>query len=464
MKKLLFLYLLTPFLVRAQVTLVVNNAFQLTPLEDTLFLAGSMNNWTENDINYRFQRIDFNTFQITFIPPVGQVNYKITRGNWDKVESNANGTYLPDRIINYTGSPITQNIQIDGWEDIGGINQSSASDNTHLIDLDFFIPTLNRTRRVWVYLPPDYHTSTKNYPVVYMQDAQNLFDQAYAPFGEWEVDETMNDLFYNQGDYGAIVIGIDHGNVDRINEYSPWVNSSYGGGQGDEYMDFLAQTLVPYVDNHFRTVADPNYRGLIGSSMGGLISQYGVIEHSNTFRKGGIMSPAFWFSGDLFDHVHTQGIHPDMKFYFMSGTNESSSMVPLMIQMQDSLLSLGLNGSRIRLETHSDGQHSEWFWAREFGGVYTWLFNDLQTMVKASDTNPNSLPLKLFPNPSNGSFTLENTKSEDQIEVYNALQQLVLRTSAQDHQTQIHIDKSSGIYFVKVRSNNQVFQEKVFIR
>lgn len=153
------------------------------------------------------------------------------------------------------------------------------------------MPQLDRNRKIWLYLPPDYSTSTKNYPVLYMQDGQNLFDNATSFAGEWQVDETLNSLFAG-GDYGAIVVGIENGGGERLNEYSPWNNPSYGGGLGDQYVAFLANTLKPYIDANYRTRPEPQFNALIGSSMGALISTYGATEFPNIFRKVGSLSPA----------------------------------------------------------------------------------------------------------------------------------------------------------------------------
>src|SRR5690606_33431334 len=131
-------------------------------------------------------------------------------------------------------------------------------------------------------LPPDYETSTKKYPVLYMQDGQNLFDNKTAYSGEWQIDETLNKLF-SEGDYGAIVIGIDNGGEKRIDEYTPWNNPKYGGGEGDLYMQFIAETLKPYVDSHYRTRPEKEYNALIGSSLGALISNYGGVKYRETF-------------------------------------------------------------------------------------------------------------------------------------------------------------------------------------
>jgi alpha-glucosidase len=159
---------------------------------------------------------------------------------------------LPDRTFTFTGQPQTLNLTILSWEDVGGTNSTAAA-NVSILNTQFWMPELNRSRRIWLYLPPDYATSTKHYPVIYMKDGQNLFDAVTSFSGEWQVDETLNTLFAN-GDYGAIVVGIDNGGAERLNEYSPWNNPQYGGGQGALYMDFVAETLKPFIDANYRTL------------------------------------------------------------------------------------------------------------------------------------------------------------------------------------------------------------------
>lgn len=174
----------------------------------------------------------------------------------------------------------------------------TAASNVQILSKTFALPQLNTTRKIWLYLPPDYATSTKNYPVLYMQDAQNLFDNNTSFSGEWQVDETLNSLFA-AGDYGAIVVGIDNGGSERLNEYSPWVNTDYGGGKGEDYMDFMANTLKPYIDANYRTRPEPSMNALIGSSMGAIISTFGACEYPEAFQKVGSFSPAYWFALSL---------------------------------------------------------------------------------------------------------------------------------------------------------------------
>ena len=100
----------------------------------------------------------------------------------------------------------------------------------------------------------------------YLHDGQNLFDEAVAPFGEWGVDETMLEL--EKDGFEAIVIGIDHGTKDRINEYSAYAHAKHGGGKGLSYLKFLVETLKPTVDKEFRTIPDREHTFIGGSSLG----------------------------------------------------------------------------------------------------------------------------------------------------------------------------------------------------
>lgn len=182
-------------------------------------------------------------------------------------------------------------------------------------------PQLHNRRHVMVYLPPSYFHSDRRYAVLYMQDGQNLFDNATSYAGEWGVDETMERLAYQDG-LEAIVVGIPNMGMQRVHEYSPFVDPHLGGGHGNEYLDFITQTIKPLVDRDFRTLPGRRYTGIMGSSMGGLISLYGFFRHREVFGYTGVMSPSLWFGGGaIYDYVSAAGYHPG-KIYLDVGTRE----------------------------------------------------------------------------------------------------------------------------------------------
>ena len=280
----------------AQITLRITQLPSNTPSGATIYFGGSINSWQPGDANFALIDDGQGVKTITIPEGAGSVQYKFTRGSWATVETNSTGGDIANRTFTFNGQPQTINLTVQSWKDLGSGGTSTAASNVQILNTNFFMPQLNRSRRIWLYLPPDYQTTTKTYPVIYMQDGQNLFDNLTAFGGnEWRVDETLNNLHQN-GDYGAIVVGIDNGGSHRINEYGPWVNAQYGGGQGSLYMDFIVETLKPYIDANFRTKPQAPFTAMIGSSLGALISTYGQVRFTQTFEKVGSFSPAYWFN------------------------------------------------------------------------------------------------------------------------------------------------------------------------
>ena len=164
-------------------------------------------------------------------------------------------------------------------------SQSTASKQVSVFTIE--APQLNTFKKIWVYLPKSYETSKKQYPVIYMHDAQNLFDAETSYVGEWKVDEYLDTITNNE----AIIIGIEHGNEKRTEELNPYINEQYGDGKGDLYLTFIKNTLKPHIDVIYRTLKDPKNTTIIGSSLGGLISFYAVIKFPQTFGNAGVFSP-----------------------------------------------------------------------------------------------------------------------------------------------------------------------------
>ncbi len=249
------------------------------------------------------------------------------------------------------------------------IANSTASKNVHIIDTAFYMPQLNRYRRIWIYLPQDYSTSHKNYPVLYMQDGQNVFDEATSFAGEWGVDEALDSL--HASDKQAIVVAIDNGAAKRINEYSPYDMAEYGKGEGNLYIDFLVHTLKPYIDTHYRTLRRQKHTFIAGSSLGALISFYAILKYPKVFGGAGIFSPAFWIAPPIKKDIEKNGRKVKGKIYFYAGKKESENMITDMLAVFNQLHSL----SKADMTTviREDGKHSESTWRNEFPLFYNWL-------------------------------------------------------------------------------------------
>ncbi len=252
---------------------------------------------------------------------------------------------------------------------------STASFRVFILDNKFYMPQLEEYRRIWIYLPPDYETNVeRHYPVIYAQDGQNLFDAATSFSGEWAIDDTLNALFYENHENAVIVVGIDNGSDTRTYEYSPYAHKKFGGGGAREYASFLAKNLKPYIDGHYRTKPEQENTALLGSSLGGLFTLYGGIKFPEIFGKLFVFSPSFWFSTRIYQKATEFQKKHHQKIYFLAGRKESKTLVEDTMRMYDILKDVGFSNDELHLKVCDDGEHSEWFWRREFSDAYRKLF------------------------------------------------------------------------------------------
>jgi predicted alpha/beta superfamily hydrolase len=440
--------LLIAFSARAQMTIAVANTPQLTPLRDTLYVAGSFNNWNPRDENFRME-LGPNGYSVSFSGVAGTTyNYKITRGNWPAVEGSATGGFIADRSLIYQ-SGATETISVLGWEDIGG--NPTVTEHVRILDSNFHIPQLQRNRRIWISFPPDYFTSANYYPVIYMHDGQNVFNAGTSFSGEWRVDESMTNELQNACSQ-SIIVAIDNGGGERLNEYAPWVNSQYNqGGQGAEYCSFLVNTLKPFIDANYRTLSDRTNTAIMGSSLGALISAYAAFSYPEVFGKVGLFSPAYWFNPEIFDLGENHDNLPGTLVYHVCGTNEGNgSVLADQNEMIQNLQTNGYSSDELQSLDWSDGAHSEWFWDREFPAAYTWLIDcssNQSDLIISKD-------LRLFPNPADTSFEIQSSAGRIvSLEILSQEAKAVRWERYLEHHYSLKQDVSelnSGVYFVVI--------------
>ncbi len=376
LKRLNVLFLILPLLGYSQITFKINSLPQNTRPDDRIYLVGNINNWNPGDIDYQLTKDKTGQLSITIPEGLIDVEFKFTRGSWESTEGNPAGKYLNNRIHEFSGKPQTVMIDIHSWEDLAGAMNNTNSKNVTLLRPEFYMPQLNRFRKIWLYLPPDYATSQKKYPVIYMQDGQNLFDNMTSFSGEWGVDETLDEL-YKQKYNSAIIVGISNGSLSRNNEYSPWKNVTYGGGEGDAYLQFIVETLKPHIDSNYRTLSNPENTALIGSSLGALIATYGGCKYPEVFGKIGALSPAYWYSFNDFNRYIANLPETKLtqtKFYVVAGEKESNLMTSDIETVTQNLSKKGLKSNNTKVKIDPDGTHTETYWKREFALMYKWLF------------------------------------------------------------------------------------------
>ena len=174
----------------------------------------------------------------------------------------------------------------------------------------------------------------------------------------------------------VIVIGIEHGGEKRMEELTPYKHEKYGGGNADNYLDFIVSTLKPYVDKNYRTKTNANNTALFGSSLGGLVSFYGALKYPKVFGKVGCFSPAFWFNRKEIFELMEKTKTFKTKVYFLCGDKEGDDdMVRDLNNMEYQVNSKRCYCKNLNKKIIVEGgQHNEKLWREGFKKAYLWLF------------------------------------------------------------------------------------------
>ncbi len=218
-------------------------------------------------------------------------------------------------------------------------------------------PQLSNERTVLLYLPATYDTGQKRYPVVYMQDGQNLFDPATAFGGKtWRAGEAMTQLA--AAGIEAIVVAPYHMEAQRIEEYNPFAHWRHG--RGVAYVEFVAETLKPIVDHDLRTVPDACGTVIGGSSMGGLISLYAYCVRPDVFGGAMVMSPSLWVANGAVYGVVREQLVPGGRLYVDNGTRESSAQPLAALAVEKGYV----DGADLLYVQGKGDRHTEPAWAR----------------------------------------------------------------------------------------------------
>lgn len=225
---------------------------------------------------------------------------------------------------------------------------------------------LGNRRSLIVYTPASYAESDQRYPVIYMQDGQNLFDPRTSFAGDWGLRTGLG--WASRRGVEPIVVGIPNAGTARIDEYSPFPDpgSGGGGGAGDRYLAFVINTVKPLVDQRFRTLPDPAHTGIAGSSLGGLISLYAFFRFPGVFGGVGALSPSLWFGHEAIFDVARSATGAG-RVYLDIGFREGERHVMLVRRMRDLLITQGFEPRRnLRYVEDKDGAHREADWGRRF--------------------------------------------------------------------------------------------------
>lgn len=239
---------------------------------------------------------------------------------------------------------------------------------------DVWSPELGNRREVVVYLPPTYG-GTRRFPVVYMQDGQNLFDPATAHASDWGLLRALDALAAAGRE--TIIVGVANAGEARIAEYSPFRDEQTGAGRGDRYLAFLIQTLKPMIDRRFRTRPERAHTGIAGSSMGGLISLYGFFHAPAAFGFAGVLSPSLWFADAAIFSVMASAPFVAGRVYIDVGRREGDQHVANVRRLGDLIIDKGYHvGGDFLMVEDPNGGHDEASWGRRFPAALAFLLAD----------------------------------------------------------------------------------------
>lgn len=343
--------------------------------ERAIFITGNFNNWNPKDYRFQLKQSDARNYYIEIDPQVlpDHIEYKFAKGGWESVELDLYGNITPNRKTSkYTGKTADK---VENWRFNWGPFKKEFFPIAEIISEEFYIPQLERSRKVWALLPYDYYISDRSYPVLYLQDAQNLFNEG-SGYGNWEIDKKLSILAeYGRGD--IIIIAIEHGSEERVKEYIFDNDHVANGSEGKKYIRFITDTLKPFVDQNYRTKRDRENTGIGGSSLGALISIYSGFLYPEVYSKLLIFSPSLWVEPNNNFPMMNFRTPFSTKIYLYGGEQEGSKMVKR-IQVFEQYLKRwekkNLFDFEFRTSINPEGTHSEFYWSQEFPRAIEWLF------------------------------------------------------------------------------------------
>lgn len=250
----------------------------------------------------------------------------------------------------------------------------------------------HNTRMLRVLVPANYfspYNAHRTYPVLYMQDGQELFDAATSPNGEWQMDDTIEHLVGGFKIPPMFVVGIDNAGQQRSAEYLPYPDANNKNASdeksvhGKEYARFLLTEVMPFIEKHYRVSRGARNTGLGGSSYGGDITLYTALEHPSVFGHVLVESPQLWIGNDqLLKDAQKAKVLPQ-KLYIGIGTNEAyddPQLGPQAVQqvqeLDKILLKKGMGVSRLKVVVEQGGQHDQAAWSRRLPGALLFLYGE----------------------------------------------------------------------------------------
>lgn len=338
-----------------------------TPEDQTLYIAGSvpaLGNWDAAGLALQRDEDGIHRATVELLTDV-EYTFKITRGTWGTVERTADDQDLPDRVLRPDGEQ-TVRVAVARWID-GGLTipgritlTGEFREHKRLTGDGLTLP-----RDVLVFLPPGYDEQTdRRYPVLYLHDGQNLFNEATAFAGvEWGLDERAMQLIEQDVMEPLIIVGI-YNTENRTAEYTP-PHPEQDNAKADRYARFVAEQIKPMIDRIYRTHPQPRHNIIGGSGLGAVVSLYTAATYPDAFGGVAALSPWQW------------GGEPHMLHDWWPGEADVNQLRAWVDdpQLAQRLEEAGLSAEQLhRHNLAEDAQHHEAAWGRRMGDVLQYFF------------------------------------------------------------------------------------------
>ncbi len=388
--------------------LVVKDLSGKANKDNPIYFASSINGWNPADPEYLLSGRSDTRWQVVIDEDLDgvSVQFKFTQGGWDREELDEEGNAVPNRSLPLIDAskledgerPIIE-LEIvdfrvpmslaDQVRESGFYRELNVTGDVHRMQVQSGSGASEAvTRDLLIWTPPGYDdpkNAKKDYPVLYMFDGQNIFEQLPGVPGEWHADETAMKLIESGEIEPVIIVGIPHGGVNRLEEYLPF--GSYRGieGRGEETMDWVLREVKPKIERAFRVKGDRGSTAIGGASLGGAMALYGATAYPEHFGMAIVESlPMMGDEGASAErYIKSVNRWPDKIFIGMGGrevghddaNEDRNEMYRDWAKRVDRLAArAGVSEQDRKLMIVPDASHTEDAWAERFGHALRFLF------------------------------------------------------------------------------------------
>lgn len=359
----------------------VYNACKTYP-ETPLYLHGDFNQWNPKGTFLGTAPVPGTqaTFTLDGLPS-GLQDFKLSRGSMQSLLGSSEGQLAGPLQVDPSKTETIQ-FHIHCWRD--QYPPSTALQGVHERPEPFHFKRWNKHKKIWIYLPENYADSKMHFPVLYMHDGQDLFDEALAAGKtgpvEWGVDEAVA-----ASHFPCIVVGIERASSkERMQEYLLEPFDQIEEPSGKLYIQDLVGDLKPYIDAHYRTLPQAAYTAMAGSSLGGLLSLYAGLYYPQTFGCIGAFSPSLWMDSGMLMETARKVTASDKQYYHIyAGGAEHRNLGKHKANMLEHARQMGTllqahPQAQVYMDLQPNGRHGAWYWKQAFPKFYAHWVQYLQ--------------------------------------------------------------------------------------